>query len=93
MSKAGFDFTGTSFRADVRALNDPDGTLLAQATITADTGTLGIATCVGVLEGTQTAGLPSSVVLEIEVEKSGASWGPYTIARLTINVDRDYAHP
>lgn len=92
MTKAGFDFTGSTILAQVRALGDPDGASLAEADVTVDTGTVGTATAVASIEGSVTQGFPEKVVLEIEVSKSAASWGPHTIVRLTLNVGRDYAH-
>lgn len=92
LTKAGFDFTGAVFVAQVRAEGDPDGTKLADITITANTGTVGTATCVASVEGSVTAEWPAKVIAEISVEKSGASFGPYTIIRRHLTVTPDYAH-
>ncbi len=89
--RADFDWAGTTVTAQVR--ETPDGALRATPSLTTDTSTLGTALVTATLSGATTQTLPAKVVLEIQVEKSAASFGPFTVLRLTIEFDPDYARP
>lgn len=87
----GFDWAGTTILAQVRS--SPDGALLATPTQTLDSATLGTLTGALTLSKTQTAALPKRCVLEVESEKAVAGFGPVTVLRIDLTVDRDYARP
>ena len=86
-----FDFAGMTVIAQVR--ETPDGAVLATPALATDTSTLGVALITATIEGSTTQTLPRKVVLEIQVQQSAASFGPFTVLRLTIELDPDYARP
>jgi hypothetical protein len=91
LTRAGFDWSGVTVTAQVR--ETPDGAVLATPSISTDTASLGTATVTLTLPGATTAALPKRVVMEMQVEKSSVSFGPYTVLRLTIDIAPDYARP
>lgn len=86
--RAGFDFSSTTLRAQVRAT--PNGALLAAPTITKNATEVGRATGTIAMTGDQTSALPGRCVLELEVEDSNSGFGPLTPVRIFLEVDADY---
>lgn len=86
-----FDWEGTVVRCQLRSL---DGRLIwdfsAEEGITSEVNDDGQLVVALVAEGADTRRWPPGrLECEVEVEKASGSWGPYTPARITLNVLKD----